>query len=79
MIDVSLEHENYDASVLCPKTKKNRSSAPLKNRVGHTMLAGSAIVKLVGLIRNYERLSMLNRTPLFCWRENYDELLQIDG
>ena len=32
------------------QSKKNRSSAPLKNRVGHTVLVGLSIVKLVGSI-----------------------------
>jgi len=38
------------SSLPSAKTKKNRSSAPLKNQVGHSMLVGSSIVKLVGSI-----------------------------
>ena len=32
-----------------PATRKNRSSVPLKNHVGHTVLVGLSISKLVGL------------------------------
>ena len=50
MTNQSINQEAIDCSLPSAKSEKNRSSAPLKNRVGHTMLVGSAIVKLVGLV-----------------------------
>ena len=59
------EHENYDESSIGTRNRfipllffrsffavseKNRSSAPLKNRVGHAKLVGPSIVNLVGSI-----------------------------
>ena len=59
-------------SSLCRQSQqhqKNRSSAPLKNQVGHTMLVGSVIVKLVGLIGHSQLVGSID--CLFSFLQGY--------
>ena len=52
MMNRSIDNPINRRSVLCcqlQQTKKNRSSTPLKNRISHTMLEGSAIESACGI------------------------------
>ena len=51
-----------DQSVLCCQS---RSSSPLKNRVGHTVLVGLSIVKLVGLIVRHSQDCGISHSQAF--------------
>ena len=52
------------------QSEKNRSSAPFKNRVGHTVHVGLSIVKLVGLIVSHSQACGIGHGQTFAGSTN---------